>query len=613
MENARGHADAELEALRGRPAGDQDSDTRFWCIKGFVGTLQNLSTLQAADAAPGSEHFPDDVVSQRMLDTLYKVLCTDLEQHAILPLGIDASGFRFAGRTIPIGAWDKGIATALFDDGVVHLLFKRGISRQELGTFVHCVRQRFCAPGAPAADVSILLWESALPHVDHRCAADDWPFSDVEETERVLRGETGGAYVPVYDPLLGRAAQVAATLGPADAATLQQAAAARIEPFVDDSAASFRKLLETLMHQCLTDAAGAGRKAAFDLLVQFGRREVAHGRLRPVAELARTLHDAESSATRADAFADAAMIELTEALREKLLDDPAIQRLGRVLDQPAAVTDDVRAVRDILLWLGERIVEPLCELLGELETPRGRKMVSMALAAVAANRPSRLVNRVAGKPWYVIRNTAYVLGRIGGSRVLPLLRDWATHEDSRVRVEVARALAHVEHSHAVVLLTGMLNDAEYRVRQTAMWAMARRQDAAVLPHLREFLLEDKAFRARPANERDDYFRAYGRLASKSALNDLIEMLDQGGIVRVGWKEELRRGAAIALGESDHPLATAALQKHVRGMNKSLRRTCEQSLEAIRRRAGGPEADVQAVPDTAWGEDELTTAWEIDHG
>jgi HEAT repeat protein len=491
-------------------------------------------------------------------------------------------------------------------------MFKRGISRQELEHFVQCVRQRVGAPGAPAADAAIVLWESALPHLDHRCAADEWPFAGVEETERVLRGEPDGAHVPAHDPLLGPAAQVAATLGPADAAALQCVAAARVEPFVDDSAASFRKLLGALMHRCLTDAAGAGRRAAFDLLVHFGRREVAHGRLRQVAELVRTLRDAESNATRADALADAAMIELTEALRERLLDDPAIQRLGRVLDDPAATPDDVQAVRDILLWLGERIVEPLCELLSELKSLRARRIVSMALAVVAENRPSRLVNRVADKPWHVIRNAAYVLGRIGGSRVLPLLRDWATHEDSRVRVEVARALARVEHSHAVVLLTGMLNDAEYRVRHTAMWAMARRQDPAVLPRLREYLVEDKAFRARPANERDDYFRAYGRLASKSALDDLIEMLDQGGIVRVGWKEELRRGAAIALGECDHPSAKAALQKHVRTLNKTLRRACEHSLEAIRKRAAiASNERVEAVPDRSWGEDEHTT-WEIHH-
>jgi len=90
------------------------------------------------------------------------------------------------------------------------------------------------------------------------------------------------------------------------------------------------------------------------------------------------------------------------------------------------------------------------------------------------------------------------------------------------------------------------------------------------------------------------------------------MLHQGGIVRRGWKEELRRGAAIALGESDDPVAKAALQKHARSMHKPLRQTCEQSLEAIHQRAErGPDEAVEAVLNPAWGDDELTAAWEVE--
>ena len=81
----------------------------------------------------------------------------------------------------------------------------------------------------------------------------------------------------------------------------------------------------------------------------------------------------------------------------------------------------------------------------------------------------------------------------------------------------------------------------------------------------------------------------------------------------GWKEELRRGAAIALGECDHPSAKAALQKHVRTLNKTLRRACEVSLEAIRKRAAiASNERVEAMPDRSWGEDEPTTTWEIHH-
>jgi hypothetical protein len=60
--------------------------------------------------------------------------------------------------------------------------------------------------------------------------------------------------------------------------------------------------------------------------------------------------------------------------------------------------------------------------------------------------------------------------------------------------------------------------------------------------------EDRAFRSRRSEERDDFFRTYGRLADTAAFAELARLLEQRQLVAVGWNAELRRGAALALGE-----------------------------------------------------------------
>jgi HEAT repeat protein len=286
---------------------------------------------------------------------------------------------------------------------------------------------------------------------------------------------------------------------------------------------------------------------------------------------------------------------LLESVIDRICEQRNVLALGGVLDDARAEASNARAVREILGSLRENAVGPLCTLLSRLENMQARKLVCQVLAAAAVAEPAMLARRAEGEPWYVARNMAYVMGRIGGSKVLPHLRRWSRHGEPRVRVEVARALGRVRHHSSATILCEMLADEETRVRQSAVWSLATLGDVRVLARLRAILFDERSFRSRRPEERDDFFRTYGRLADEVVYQELVRLLQHRTLVGVGWQTELRRGAALALGETGRPEAAELLDRQLGTRDTRLREACASALRSFKNRGlaaapEGPAAD-----------------------
>jgi HEAT repeat protein len=156
-----------------------------------------------------------------------------------------------------------------------------------------------------------------------------------------------------------------------------------------------------------------------------------------------------------------------------------------------------------------------------------------------------------------------------------------------VRIEAARALGRVHAPGAADALYVLLDDGDARVRQCAVWSLATVEDRSVLPRLRQRLFEDKDFRDRSSDERDDLFRAYGRLADDAAFAELERLVAQRPRLGFGWGGELRRGAALALGETGRPAALETLRVHANTRDGRLRDAVQSAIAALESGPRGP--------------------------
>jgi HEAT repeat protein len=537
--------------------------------------------VQLLNKAVAARHlYASAAAAGRFLDQLEGALEAHLGRHQFLRLPVGPQGFAPLGVR-PVRDDKRDVAEGLARDGVVELLFKRGVTRAELGRLsevLHATGQ----PNAGGDSAPTRLWEADLEHVVFRCRDEIPPL----EPEMRVHGidETPA---PGLDRLEFFGLDVGADAPTRLPAARLDTAPRRLGWKLEEPAAALEHLARTLVELQASEPPGPRAEEARQVLGELVQALLAERRLTLVRDV---LADLRARVPQSETGVDAAL----DHVLQRLCAETNVLRLGGLLDDAEADADQVAAAREVLTSL-PAAVEPLCTLLSRLESMQARKLVCHVLATVAASDPSVLSQRAYGEPWYVARNMIWVMGRIATPAVLPFLKRWSGHEDVRVRVEVARSAGKVRASASPTLLCDLLNDPEPRVRQTAVWSLATLGDARALPRLRHVLFEERSFRSRRSEERDDFFRTYGRLADEAAYQELVRLVEQRPLVGVGWHNELRRGAALALGEMKRPEALELLQRHTGSRDARLREACQAALRAAANRGG----DGATAPDDDW--------------
>jgi HEAT repeats/PBS lyase HEAT-like repeat len=527
--------------------------------------------------------FTQDAVSPESViafESLSGVLVSYLDKAQFLWLHVTPQGFR-VHRSM-LSAESRPLARHLARSGILEILFKRGIGRYELE---RCVAALHETPVDGVASVATRLWEAGLPNVVFRCKDELLGPDDARgELESWRAHWPQGSAAAEHDALVRdyEATNVDTTvswqsltsLTAADRTALQRLRLAQTEALVERLARHLAAL-----HDHEREAVRRGE--SLGLLGDVVEMLLAQRKFPLLHDMLAALRDEKDGRTVSEATLDHVV--------QRLCTESNVMVLGAILEGPGSRPEDVKAVRSILHNLPGAI-DPLCRLLVRLEGVDARRLTCRVLAYVAKEDPKALAQRANGQPWYLARNVAYVLGRIGGTHVLPFLRRWLHHEDERVRMEVARALGRVQEHGAVSLLGEMLDDESWRVRQSAVWSLAELGDPRALPRLRGILFEDRGFRARRSEERDDFFRTYGRLADASAFTELVRVVEQRQILTVGWQAELRRGAVLALGETGRPDALHALHSLERARDARLRDAVADAVRNLHNRAASLQTD-----------------------
>jgi len=268
-----------------------------------------------------------------------------------------------------------------------------------------------------------------------------------------------------------------------------------------------------------------------------------------------------------------------EAIRQfvEILGDPEhTQRVGSILEKGTDLRlEDVSAY---LLLLDSKAIPGLVKVLGDLSNSKGRRMLCDVICELAKAKPESLTPFMDDPRWYLVRNLAYIFGRIGSESSLPQLQRAYNHNEPRVRREVVQAAGLIGGPRAMALLTKSLKDPDLRIRSMASINLARVGKKASLPALLE-AIQAKDFPKRDPSEVKAFFDAVGSVGSNEALRPLQQILEQKGWFSGGVKDEVRLAAACSLSLIGSPEAKAILQAGAGSREESVRRAC---LEAKRR-------------------------------
>ncbi|MBE0592881.1 MAG: HEAT repeat domain-containing protein [Gemmatimonadales bacterium] len=176
--------------------------------------------------------------------------------------------------------------------------------------------------------------------------------------------------------------------------------------------------------------------------------------------------------------------------------------------------------------------------------------------------------------WYVVRNAADLVADLRILEAVPLLGRVTEHEDERVRLSVALALAKIGTPDSVRFLRAPLRDPVREVRL----AVARELRGKGLGALSMVLLHAAESEEDPEVVAE-YYRALGRIGTTEAVQALVEVAQPGqGLFSSGKTPSHRRVAAtegLALAASD--VARTALQDLARDRDRDVRAAAAAGL------------------------------------
>jgi HEAT repeat protein len=522
----------------------------------------------------------------RFREELGRALHRVLAEHGELRYRFTSDDVFFEENSLyPAKSRDDNLALAFYRDGVRAINFIPGIEPSELQQLIDCVLQ-VTGQNESDDDLITLLWEVQLPHVEVDYVPAEGDSGGVE-------GADDGA--PLL-PWPTAAPEGAAEGAPEESDADDSAGEKRSDDWsAGESTIEIEAGLEELQSLAPSELARYGREyeaehststvttalgvaraylsasASEDDTAELGRflprvlrQAVAHGRWLEARETLLMLRHTGAQEWSAETFVQELLQPISIAGAVELLDRQ---------DTPV-VLEFIALARE----LGEPAVDWLNLVLAESQDKRHRRQITDAIADLCRANPERLAPWISDPRWFVVRNVVQILGEIGGTGVVSLLRSASRHPDIRVRQDVVTALSGVELKHARPVLLKMLEGADARIFSAVLHQLSGERDPATARFLVQ-MLQDPDFEQRPVEEKRAVHLALSSAAGDEVVSDLEAELHKGNWFG-GGPDDQRRAIARILARIGTRLARMVLERGAQSRRAPLRKACEDALAGM---------------------------------
>ncbi|HEX7878251.1 MAG TPA: HEAT repeat domain-containing protein [Candidatus Eisenbacteria bacterium] len=452
---------------------------------------------------------------------------------------------------------EDNLARLFFRDGIRELTFHGGIDRAEMGRFLDMVRA--AATRESTEDLVTQLWDDSLPHITY-IAIDD--ILDQELGQEPVPAEFGSDFMNYVDfemdfaeldddtvpeaareEAVTRAGELHRQLmesGDRQILSLTATEEEQLRPEVEEEDASslVLRVLDTFFDVIEQDNDPATRGVIFAVLEKALETLVAQRQWQAAGHI---LHAVGDVMVRREDLVLMHREAINSILRAST-DAPRCEALAEALNRTTSTAGE--SEETYLSAIQPGAVPALCELLGTVESRRGRMMVVNTLTRIGQGNLDVLVGYLRDERWFVVRNILLVLGRMKASVAVKHIRPLVTHEDLNVRREALAALSQIGEGEALDALLALLRDSDPRIRVSAARSLARLGKRAVNPLLQIILARD--FEARPLEERRGFFESLGRTNSPDVLPLLKMLLGKKPLFKKKEAEEMRVCAVEAL-------------------------------------------------------------------
>ena len=453
----------------------------------------------------------------------------------------------------------ESLAFVFFKDGIRELQFSRGLEFRELMDFLNIVRKSDFL-NRMEDDLVTLLWEKDFSHItfttvdeflegsgiyvpateedlikrsEYRGYGEEWSQERPDEKQAVSpRVPEAVGLEQAINPAPGQSLVEACQLTPEERQTVDREAHQEQQPeyvyvLIDN-------LIEILLHLGEDVDAYENMISYFDRVIEYLLEEKEVGK---AVDLLKSLSDTVDSMVLKDK-----QIFAIRRILEKSSSPQNIQLLGKAMRGDGEVNSE--HILQYSRFLTKQAVEPLCLLLGELESGKWRKVICEQLVELARGEVQLLSKFLSDRHPFLVCHILYILGRIGDSSAVKYLGSLATHPDVKVREETLQVLNRFGKS-GKDLIQKFLGDSTPGIRAKAALLFSRNAKVEAVKPLTEIILSEDFYK-RDYEEKASFFRALGETGSEEVIPMLKRIAQKRSWFQKGRWDEMRQCAANTL-------------------------------------------------------------------
>jgi len=220
----------------------------------------------------------------------------------------------------------------------------------------------------------------------------------------------------------------------------------------------------------------------------------------------------------------------------------SIELLGKAMKGNGEVHSE--PILEYLRFLTKKAVEPLCLLLGELESGKWRKTICDQLTELCRQEIQPLSKFLSDHNPLLVCQILYILGNIGDPSTVNYLGDLVTHKDLKVREETLQILNKFGMK-GKDLIQRFLTDSISGVRAKAALLLARNAKGEAVKPLTDIILSEDFYK-RDYKEKASFFRALGETGSKEVIPTLKGISKKKSLFQREKWNEMRQCAVNTL-------------------------------------------------------------------
>ena len=427
----------------------------------------------------------------------------------------------------------ESLAFVFFKDGIRELQFLKGLEFKEIVDFLNIVR-RSDFLNRMEDDLVTLLWEKDFSHItfttvdeflegsgifvpvteedlikrsEYRGTWEEWPQERADESQAEhSRASVSDGLEQAINPSPGQSLVQACQLTPEEREAILREA--QQEQQSDYIYILINNLIEILLHLGEDADAYENMISYLDRVIEYllEQKEV-----EKIVALLKNLNDAMESMVLKDK-----QIFAIRRILEKSSSPHNIELLGKTIKGNGEVHSD--PILQYLRFLTKQAIEPLCLLLGELESGKWRRVICDQIAELSREEIQPLIKFLSDSNPFLVCHILYILGKIGHPSTVKYLGNLVTHEDLKVREDTLQVLNKFGEK-GKDLIQKFLIDSASGIRAKAALLLARNTKAAAVKPLTEIILSEDFYK-RDYEEKASFFRALGETGSDEVIPTL---------------------------------------------------------------------------------------------